>query len=258
VKVVILAGGLGTRLMEETEARPKPMVEIGGRPMLWHIMQLYAQQGFDDFIIAAGYKHELIEHYFAGRDSREWRVAVVNTGDETPTGGRLARLEALVRREGTFMLTYGDGLADVDLNSLLTFHDSHGKLATLTAVQPPAAPHLAIEGGLVTETNAIDQDSWANGGFLVLEPRVFDYLDAEAMLEPGTLAPLAAGGQLMAYRHRGFWQCMDTVHERDLLESYWRSGEAPWVNAAAMYRHSMRFRSRKEIRPRVQLTARTG
>ncbi|HLF78357.1 MAG TPA: sugar phosphate nucleotidyltransferase [Dehalococcoidia bacterium] len=276
MKVVILAGGLGTRLMEETETRPKPMVEIGGRPMLWHIMQLYAQQGFDDFIIAAGYKSEMIKRYFvdysrlnsdlhidfasgavetrSGYDL-DWRVQVVDTGSETPTGGRLQRLEPLLRHEGRFMLTYGDGLADVDIKSLVEFHERHDRLATLTAVRPPATPRLAIQDGRVRSVRDFDCSSWANGGFFVFEPGIFDYLDGDEMLEAGSLAPLSASGQLMAYRHEGFWQCMDTAAERDLLESYWRSGERPWTRSPGMNSQPQRSYLREKLAPAAVLAS---
>ncbi len=249
MKVALLAGGLGTRLMEETTARPKPMVEIGGQPILHHIMRLYAGQGFRDFVVALGYKGEVIRDYFSppGRKRRlsvaarkvdlqptfapDWNIELVGTGDKTMTGGRLRRL-APELSGGTFMLTYGDGLSDVDLSALLAFHRSHGRLATLTAVHPPErSTRVTIEGKTAC---GLDRnrcgEGWINGGFFVFEPGVFEYLSADSdSLESVALTALARDGQLMAYRHDGFWQCMDTVIERDLLESMWQSSHAPWM-----------------------------
>jgi glucose-1-phosphate cytidylyltransferase len=252
MKVVIFAGGLGTRLAEETSLRPKPMVEVGGRPILSHILQVYAGQGFNDFVVAAGYKHEVIEQYFAERDlldgdlrfdfaaasfkpGRRLNVHVVDTGEQTQTGGRLRRLESVLRPHGTFMATYGDGLADVDLNELLAFHRSHGRIATLTAVHPPTPyGQLSFDGYIVTDTRA-PSPHWVNGGFFVFEPAIFDYLSSdEDVLETAALSLLAREGQMMAYQHGGFWQCMDTVPERDLLENLWRSGRAPWRQRVAV------------------------
>ena len=253
MKVVILAGGLGTRLMEETTVRPKPMVEIGGRPILWHIMQLYARQGFDDFIVALGYKGEVVKEYFLDHRLRtsdlhlggvEWsacpdatdgcgpdlHVDLCDTGHETMTGGRLLRLAPRLRDAGTFMLTYGDGLADVDLRALLDFHRGHGRLATVTAVHPPAQRTLAT--GPDQRVVGFEDLShvWVSGGFFVFEPAVLDYISGDAsILEAEALARLADAGELMAYRHPGFWQCMDTTQERDYLEALWRDGRAPWA-----------------------------
>lgn len=252
MKVVILAGGKGTRIAEESATRPKPMVEIGGRPMLWHIMNIYAAQGCSDFVVACGYRGELIKEYFASfflhhsdftinlkdgtRDllsagAPDWRVSVVDTGLETMTGGRVRRLKRLVD-DGTFMVTYGDGLGDVDMQALLAFHRGHGRLATITAVRPPARfGSIAIEGDCVTEFSEKPQtgEGWINGGFFVFEPALFEYLTGDAeSLERQPLERLAAAGQLMAYKHEGFWQPMDTVRERQLLESLWASGGAPW------------------------------
>jgi len=252
VKVVILAGGLGTRLAEETEVRPKPMVEIGGRPILWHIMKHYAHYGFKEFVVALGYKGDLVKHYFLDyynlngsmtidlstgrveslrRSPEDWTVHLVDTGMETGTGGRVKRLEAWLRG-GTFMLTYGDGVSDVDLVELLRFHRSHGRMATVTAVRPPARfGGITFDGDLVagfTEKPQIGE-GWINGGFMVLEPQVLDYLDGDASaLEVDGLERLAKQGQLAAYRHDRFWQCMDTLRDKRLLESLWQQGAAPW------------------------------
>jgi glucose-1-phosphate cytidylyltransferase len=253
MKTVILAGGLGTRLSEETQVRPKPMVEVGGHPMLWHIMNIYAHQGFQDFVVALGYKGELIKDYFLNFHTRNsdlhidlargqaevhrgstgvpWRVDLIDTGLATQTGGRLKRLAAWLD-EDLFMLTYGDGVADVDLKALLNFHQSHGKLATVTAVRPPARfGGLALDGDAVLRFTEKPQagDGWINGGFFVLDRRVLDYIEGDATLwERDPLERLADQGQLRAYRHEGFWQPMDTIRERNLLEELWTSGEAPW------------------------------
>lgn len=252
MKVIFLAGGLGTRLAEETATRPKPMVEIGGRPLLWHLMQLYADHGFKDFLIACGYRGEMIKEYFRNLPLRtsdyvidlkdgsveivrtsdlDWRIGAIDTGLETPTAGRILRLRRFVGEE-TFMATYGDGLGDVDLTGLVDFHRSHGRLATVTAVRPPARfGALGLDGPRVVEFAEKPQmsDGWINGGFFVFEPGVFDYLDDESPLERGPLDALAVAGQLMAYRHEGFWQPMDTLREKHLLEALWQSGEAPWT-----------------------------
>jgi glucose-1-phosphate cytidylyltransferase len=252
VSVVILAGGMGTRLAEETSLRPKPMVEISGKPLLWHLMNFYSAHGFDDFVLACGYKSEFIKEYFRSLyihnsdlviDVRNgscdpvnsaappWRIAIVDTGLQTMTGGRLLRLRNRIGNR-TFMATYGDGLSDVDVNGLLEFHRSHKRLATLTAVRPPAR-----FGGLVLRDTRVCQfteksqlnEGWINGGFFVFEPGIFDYLyDDDTVLERSPLERLAADGQLMAFRHTGFWQPMDTLREKQFLERLWESGNAPW------------------------------
>jgi len=253
MKVAILAGGVGSRLSEETVIKPKPMVEIGGRPILWHIMKIYASQGFGEFAIALGYKGEQIKRYMVdycslscdltvhvatGMVERadkthddDWQVALVDTGQMTNTGGRIRRLKPYLKNE-TFMLTWGDGVANVDLAALLAFHRSHGKLATVTAVRPPARFGLIeFDGDRVAEFSEKPQlgEGWINGAFFVLEPGVFDYIDGDdSHFEKGPMPQLAADGQLMAYRHHGFWQCMDTLRDKVLLESLWDSGNAPW------------------------------
>ena len=252
MKVVILAGGLGTRLAEETEVKPKPMVPIGGHPILWHIMKHYAHYGFNEFLIALGYKSEVVKSYFLDyyrlngsmtislstgdvlghrKECEDWLVHLADTGLQTQTGGRLKRLEPLLGNE-TFMLTYGDGVSDVDLAKLLRFHQSHGRLATVTAVRPPARfGGLVFNGDLVAEFTEKPQigEGWINGGFLVLEPEVLGYLDGDdSSLETNALERLSVEGQLAAYRHDGFWQCMDTLRDLRLLTSLWRSGDAPW------------------------------
>lgn len=252
MKVAILAGGLGSRLSEETVDKPKPMVEIGGRPILWHIMKYYATAGHTDFAIALGYKGEMIKRWMIDHASLtsdltvrlgtgevqrgdasidDWTVRMVDTGVKTQTGGRVKNLHPAIGDE-TFMLTWGDGLADVDLDALLAFHRSHGRIATLTAVRPPARfGHLELSGDAITEFNEKPQtgEGWINGAFFVLEPQVFDYIDGDAThFEREPLERLAKDGQLMAYRHTGFWQCMDTVRDRKLLQETWDSGRAPW------------------------------
>ena len=252
MKVVILAGGVGTRLQEKTITKPKPMVEIGGRPILWHIMKHYAHCGFKEFFVALGYKGEIIKHYFldycmlnsnmtislASGDVRvhdgereDWVVHLVDTGLSTLTGGRVKRLEPWLKDE-TFMVTYGDGVCNADLRDLLRFHRSHGRLATVTAVRPPARfGALSLEGDFVPDFAEKSQagEGWINGGFLVMEPGVFDYLEGDnTSLEADVLQRLAADRQLAAYRHNRFWQCMDTLRDMRLLESLWQSGNSPW------------------------------
>jgi glucose-1-phosphate cytidylyltransferase len=252
MKVALLAGGLGTRLAEETDRIPKPMVEIGGKPMLWHIMRLYAHYGHNDFLVACGYKGEIIKEYFSNfvvhnndyvvnlqdgsrellnTGSIDWRVGVIDTGEGTMTGGRLLRLRPWLA-EGRFMVTYGDGLGDIDINALVEFHESHGRLATVTAVRPPSRfGALQIEGKAVKQFSEKPQtrEGWINGGFFVFEPEIFDYLeDEDTVLEREPMERLAADGQLFAFQHEGFWQPMDTLREKRLLESLWKSNTAPW------------------------------
>jgi glucose-1-phosphate cytidylyltransferase len=256
MKVGILAGGLGTRLAEETEIRPKPMVEIGGRPILWHIMKHYAHYGFSDFVIALGYKGEYIKRYFIDysqfhgrnltvslREGRvetapdaengleDWNVELVETGHDTATGGRINRLAPYLG-DGTFLLTWGDGVSDVRLDELLAFHRSHGRLATVTAVRPPARfGKLDLEGDTVTRFSEKPQleEGWINGAFFVLEPGVFEYVEGDDIQwEREPLERLAKDGELMAYRHDSFWMCMDTIRDKKLLESLWESGDPPW------------------------------
>jgi glucose-1-phosphate cytidylyltransferase len=249
---VILAGGRGTRLSEETSSRPKPMVEIGGRPILWHLMSFFASHGHRDFLVACGYRGDMIKEYFRNivthesdfivdlsdgamkvlnKSRLDWRVGVVDTGLDTMTGGRVRRLREHIGNQ-RFMCTYGDGLSDVDLGALVAFHDKHGKLATVTAVRPPARfGGLSIEGDAVREFTEKPQaeGGWINGGFFVFEPGVFDYLhNDESILERDPLEQMARDGQLMAFRHPGFFQPMDTLRERDLLETLWAKGNAPW------------------------------
>lgn len=252
MKVAILAGGFGSRLAEETEIRPKPMVEIGGRPILWHIMRQYTHYGFKEFVIALGYKGEYIKKFFAdycslsgdvfvdfntrqiatnGDANLGWTVNLVETGLSTNTGGRIKRLANYVG-EGTFMLTWGDGVSDINLFKLLAFHHSHGKLATLTAVRPPARyGHLDLDGCRIVRFSEKPQASegWINGAFFVLEPEVLDYIDGDdAQFEKEPLEKLARDGQLMAFQHESFWQCMDTLREKQILQRLWDSGRAPW------------------------------
>jgi glucose-1-phosphate cytidylyltransferase len=251
MKVALLAGGLGTRLSEETENKPKPMVEIGGQPILWHIMMHYHNYGFKDFIIALGYKGAVIKKYMVdycalnsnltvalsngevkthGGYQLDWTVELIETGLTTNTGGRIKRLAPYIHE--TFMLTWGDGVSDINLHELLAFHRSHGKLATLTAVRPPARfGHLELDGDQIAEFSEKPQtkEGWINGAFFVLEPEVFDYIDGdETQWEKEPLERLARDGQLMAYKHDSFWQCMDTLRDKRRLESLWASGNAPW------------------------------
>ncbi len=252
MKVAILAGGVGTRLAEETDIRPKPMVEVGSRPILWHIMMHYSHFGHDDFVIALGYKGDYIKKYFLDYPSLQgdltvkvksgevmrhrnghpdWSVDLVDTGRDTLTGGRIKRLAPHLGSE-TFMLTWGDGVADVDLADLLRFHRAHGKLATVTAVRPAARfGHLVFDGDRVQEFSEKPQtaEGWINGAFFVLEPQVLDYIQGDdTQWEREPMERLAREGQLMAYRHTSFWQCMDTLRDKKLLEDLWDSGNAPW------------------------------
>jgi glucose-1-phosphate cytidylyltransferase len=253
MKTVILCGGAGTRLSEETVLRPKPMVTVGGRPILWHIMNIYGHFGFSDFLLALGYKAESIKEYFLNYYAlnsdltvdlasgevryealhrRNWKVRLVDTGSQTLTGGRLKRLEGALQGE-TFLLTYGDGVANIDVNELVAFHRAHGKLATVTAVRPKARfGNIAFNGNQVTQFREKVQsdEGWVNGGFFVLEPGVFEYLKDgdETVLEASPMEQLARDGQLMAFRHDGFWECMDTLRDRQSLEEKWAGPNAPW------------------------------
>ena len=252
MKAVILAGGSGTRLSEETDVRPKPMVEIGGRPILWHIMKIYSRYGVNDFVVCLGYKGYVIKEYFSnyflhmcdvtfdiGRNTMEvhqsaaedWRVTLVDTGDETMTGGRLKRIGSYLDDED-FHLTYGDGVTDLDLDALVAFHREHGTLATVTAVEPPGRfGALHVDGDRVVDFSEKPrgEGGWINGGFFVLSPKVLDYIDGDSTsweLEP--LRRLAAEGQLAVFRHAGFWHPMDTLRDKNALQRLWEGGQAPW------------------------------
>jgi len=253
MKAVILAGGLGTRISEETHLKPKPMVEIGGRPMLWHILKLYSAHGVNDFVICCGYKGYIIKEYFANyflhmsdvtfdmatnqmtvhhQKAEPWKVTLVDTGEDTMTGGRLKRVEDYVRDEEAFCFTYGDGVADVDITAEIAFHRSHGKLATVIAVQPPGRyGALVVDGqkvsGFIEKPRG--DGGLINGGFFVLSPKCLDFIAAdETSWEGEPLLQIAATGELMAFEHHGFWQPMDTLREKTLLENLWDSGKAPW------------------------------
>lgn len=253
MKVVILAGGFGTRLSEETSFKPKPMVEIGGRPIIWHIMNIYASQGFCDFVVALGYKGESIKEYFLnfyalnndlsidlgtgetrihGNNRLQWKVDLVDTGLYTQTGGRLGKLREWLKNEDVFMFTYGDGVADIDLKKLLAFHSSHGKTATITTVRVPARfGRIIFQDNRVIEFYEKEQtaEGWINGGFFVLNPRVFDYIDGDDDIwERGPVERLAKDSELIGYKHYGFWSCMDTLKEKQYLENLWNTGKAPW------------------------------
>jgi glucose-1-phosphate cytidylyltransferase len=253
MKAVILAGGLGTRISEETHLKPKPMIEIGGRPILWHVMKIYSSHGVNDFIICCGYKGYVIKEYFANyflhmsdvtfdmtsncmevhhKKAEPWRVTLVDTGDETLTGGRLKRVGDYLRDEQAFCFTYGDGVADIDITQEIAFHHRHGKLATVTAVQPPGR-----YGALVRQGDAVlgfrekppGDGAWINGGFFVLAPAVLDFIEGDrTSWESGPLEAISAQGQLVAFEHRGFWQPMDTLRDKNHLEQLWNSGRAPW------------------------------
>lgn len=253
MKAVILAGGLGTRISEETHLKPKPMIEVGGKPMLWHIMKMYSSHGINDFIVCCGYKGYIIKEYFANyflhmsdvtfdminnkmevhqQNAEPWRVTLVDTGEETLTGGRLKRVGDYLKDEEAFCFTYGDGVADVNISALVDYHRSHGKHATVTAVQPPGRyGALNIDGGAVRGfiEKPKGDGGWINGGFFVLSPKCLDYIAGDHMsweVEP--LSKIARDGQMMAYEHAGFWQPMDTLREKNLLEDLWQSGKAPW------------------------------
>jgi glucose-1-phosphate cytidylyltransferase len=262
MKVGILAGGLGSRLSEETVVKPKPMVEIGGRPILWHIMMHYSTYGFKEFAVALGYKGEYIKRYMAdycslapdlrislatgtvqphgngrrsgapaGQPTEDWVVDLIDTGQKTNTGGRIKRLRPYLG-DSTFMLTWGDGVSNINLHQLLAFHHNHGRLATVTAVRPPARfGRLELDGSRVArfDEKPLAGEAWINGAFFVLEPGIFDYIEADVtQFEREPLENLARDGQLMAYQHNGFWQCMDTVRDKVRLEALWESGDAPW------------------------------
>lgn len=253
MKAVILAGGLGTRITEETQVKPKPMVEIGGKPILWHIMKGYASHGITDFVICCGYKGYLIKEYFANyflhtsdvtielatnkievhqQFSEPWRVTLIDTGENTMTGGRLKRVARYLDPEEPFCFTYGDGVSDIDLTALLAFHKQHGKLATLTAVQPPGRfGSVELEGQYITHFREKPQGdgSWINGGFFVLSPKVLQRISGDdTVWEKEPMEGLARDGQFAAYRHTGYWQSMDTLRDRNLLNDLWASGRAPW------------------------------
>ncbi len=252
MKAVILAGGLGTRISEETHLKPKPMVEIGGRPILWHILKIYSQHGINEFVICCGYKGYVIKEYFANyflhssdvtfdmsknrmevhqQNAEPWKVTLVDTGEATLTGGRLSRV-ACYLDDGPFCFTYGDGVSDVDISALINFHRSEGRWATLTAVQPPGRfGSLAFERGRVLSFQEKPQGdgSWINGGFFVLEPDVLQIIDGDQSIwERDCLPEIAAKGQLNAFQHHGFWQPMDTIRDRQFLEELWQNNRAPW------------------------------
>jgi glucose-1-phosphate cytidylyltransferase len=256
MKAVILAGGFGTRLSEETVLRPKPMVEIGGKPILWHIMNIYSSYGINEFFIAAGYKAEIIKEYFLnfyainnditidlsngkavvhdGNQSnwKNWKVHVVDTGLHTQTGGRLRRMRKWLEKDEVFMFTYGDGVADIDIDALLAFHKSHGKLATVTTVRAPARfGRIGFNGNRIANFYEKPEaaEGWINGGYFVLSPGAIDYVENdESIWEGSPIEKLAKDGQLMGYRHYGFWSCMDTLKERNYLEDLWNKGKASW------------------------------
>ncbi len=254
MKTVILAGGFGTRISEESVFKPKPMIEIGDKPILWHIMKLYSHYGFNDFVICAGYKQNVIKEWFANYHllnsdvtfdfsdggkmtvhnnvSEPWKVTIVDTGLNTMTGGRVKRIKDYVGNE-PFFLTYGDGVSNVDINELLNFHKKHGKLATMTAVRPASrfgVMDINSEGQILAFREKSDADAgWINGGFMVLDPKVIDYIDDDSvMLEREPLERIAEKGELMSFKHNGFWQCMDTLRDKESLDRMWIKGEAKW------------------------------
>ena len=254
MKAVILAGGMGTRLAEETHLRPKPMIEIGGKPILWHIMKIYAAHGIKEFIIALGYKGEMIKEYFLnfyaytknvsvdlnsgkttihdGKQHEDWKVHLVDTGLHTMTGGRLKWLKNWLEKEESFLFTYGDGVADLDIQAVIKFHEAHGKLATVTSVRPPARfGRIHFHGDGIMDFNEKSQadEGWINGGFFVLNRKVIDFVENDqTSWEREPLQQLAQADQLVGYRHYGFWSCMDTLREKQYLEELWASGNAPW------------------------------
>ena len=254
MKIILLAGGLGTRISEESQYKPKPMIEIGGMPILWHIMKLYSAYGFNEFVICAGYKQHIVKEWFAdyflhtsditfdftngnemivhNMHAEPWKVTVVDTGLNTMTGGRIKRVQSYVGNE-TFMMTYGDGVCDVNIAELLKFHESHGKIATLTSVmleQQKGVLNIAQDNSVRSfREKQLSDGAPINAGFMVLKPEIFDYLKGDGtVFEREPLEKLAAKGELMSYKHKGFWQCMDTKKEKDILEELWASGQAPW------------------------------
>lgn len=254
MKVVILCGGLGTRLAEETSIKPKPMVEIGGKPILWHIMKIYEKHNFTDFVLALGYKGEYIKDYFLNYHSRqsdlyidlrsgnvnfsnpnseEWSVSLINTGEKTLTGGRLLRLRNFLKDENTFMLTYGDGVSNINITELLKFHKTHGKIATISAVKPSARfGGLKIEDGKVINFKEKPQsgEGYINGGFFIFNKEIFNFIkDDNEMLEHDPLEKLVELNELMAYQHEGYWQCMDTIRDKESLQSLWDNDNAYWL-----------------------------
>jgi glucose-1-phosphate cytidylyltransferase len=257
MKVVILAGGLGSRLSEETTLRPKPMVEVGGKPILWHIMNSYSTHGFNEFIVALGYKQEVVKDYFlnfyafnndisinltTGKTifhngkQPEWKIHLVDTGLHTQTGGRVKRLQKWLDKDKPFMMTYGDGVTDLDITALVEFHNGHGKLATVTTVRSPARfGRIGFTGDQVTDfyEKSENSEGWINGGYFVLEYKALDYIDGDQTVwERDPVENLARDGHLMGYRHNGFWSCMDTLKEKHFLEDLWASGDAPWQTSA--------------------------
>jgi glucose-1-phosphate cytidylyltransferase len=267
MKVVILAGGFGSRLSEETTLRPKPMVEVGGKPILWHIMNSYSTHGFNEFIVALGYKQEVVKDYFlnfyafnndisinltTGKTifhngkQPEWKIHLVDTGLHTQTGGRVKRLQKWLDKDKPFLMTYGDGVTDLDITALVEFHNGHGKLATVTTVRSPARfGRIGFTGDQVTDfyEKREKSEGWINGGYFVLDYKALDYIDGDdTVWEREPVENLARDGHLMGYRHNGFWSCMDTLKEKNLLEELWASGRAPWRT------HAPAFRATKELR----------
>jgi glucose-1-phosphate cytidylyltransferase len=253
MKAVILAGGLGTRISEETHLRPKPMIEIGGKPILWHIMKIYSSHGIQDFIVCCGYKGYMIKEYFANyflhmsdvsfdmaknemkvhqQHAEPWRVTLVDTGEDTMTGGRLLRIAAYIRNDDAFCFTYGDGVSDINVGAQIEFHRRHGKLATITAVQPPGRyGTLNLDGDRVVSfvEKPRGDGGWINGGFFVLSPKCLEYIEGDASSWEGKpLDDIAAAGEMMAFEHRGFWLPMDTLRDKNRLEELWTNGKAPW------------------------------
>ena len=253
MKVVIFAGGLGTRISEETSLRPKPMVEIGSMPILWHIMKIYSAHGFNDFVICCGYKGYVIKEYFANyflhmsdvtidmatnhmqvhqKKTEDWKITLVDTGEDSMTGGRLKRIKEYVKNESAFFLTYGDGVSDIDITATLAFHHKHGKWATVAAVQPPGrfgVLNLQDSQVIGFAEKPVGKEALINGGFFVLSPKCIDLIENDnTVWEQGSLAQLTQMGQLMAYEHAGFWQPMDTLRDKNYLEELWASGRAPW------------------------------